>query len=76
MTTKTKQNTLKKAKAFIKLLSRPDVKPSRLYKPKKHEKSFYERSVVEIKYKGYIEKQKKRNKKNKKTKQQKNTNKL
>ena len=61
-----KTKHLKESKSLYQLLSRPDVKPSRLYKPKKHEKSFYERSVVEIKYKGYIEKQLREIKKTKK----------
>ena len=50
-------NKLSESKSLYQLLSRPDVNPKKLYKPNKKEKSFYERSVVEIKYKGYIEKQ-------------------
>ena len=61
-----KTKHLKESKSLYQLLSRPDVKPSRLYKPNKKEKSFYERSVVEIKYKGYIEKQLREIKKTKK----------
>ena len=61
-----KTKHLKESKSLYQLLSRPDVKPSRLYKPKECEKSFYERSVIEIKYKGYIEKQLREIKKTKK----------
>ena len=50
-------NKLSESKSLYQLLSRPDVNPKKLYKPNKKEKSLYERSVVEIKYKGYIEKQ-------------------
>ena len=63
---KNKTKHLKENKNLYQLLSRPDVNPNRLYKPKKHEKSFYDRSVVEIKYKGYIEKQLREIKKTKK----------
>ena len=50
-------NKLNESKSLHQLLSRPDVDPKKLYKPSKKEKSLYERSIVEIKYKGYIEKQ-------------------
>ena len=50
-------NKLNESKSLYQLLSRPDVDPKKLYKPSKKEKSLYERSIVEIKYKGYIEKQ-------------------
>ena len=63
---KNKTKHLKENKNLYQLLSRPDVNPNRLYKPKKHEKSFYDRSVVEIKYEGYIEKQLREIKKTKK----------
>ena len=63
---KNKTKHLKENKNLYQLLSRPDVNPNRLYKPKKHEKSLYDRSVVEIKYKGYIEKQLREIKKTKK----------
>ena len=59
-------NKLNESKNLLQLLSRPDVDPKKLYKPSKNEKSFYERSVVEIKYKGYIEKQLREIKKTKK----------
>ena len=59
-------NKLNENKSLYQLLSRPDVDPKKLYKPSKKEKSFYERSVVEIKYKGYIEKQLREIKKTKK----------
>jgi len=59
-------NKLNESKSLYQLLSRPDVDPKKLYKPGKKEKSFYERSVVEIKYKGYIEKQLREIKKTKK----------
>ena len=59
-------NKLKESKSLYQLLSRPDVNTNKLYKPNKKEKSFYERSVVEIKYKGYIEKQLREIKKTKK----------
>ena len=57
---------LKESKSLYQLLSRPDVNTNKLYKPNKKEKSLYERSVVEIKYKGYIEKQLREIKKTKK----------
>ena len=60
------KNKLNENKSLYQLLSRPDVDPKKLYKPSKKEKSFYERSVVEIKYKGYIEKQLREIKKTKK----------
>ena len=59
-------NKLNESKSLHQLLSRPDVDPNKLYKPSKKEKGFYERSVVEIKYKGYIEKQLREIKKTKK----------
>ena len=59
-------NKLSESKSLYQLLSRPDVNPNKLYKPNKKEKSLYERSVVEIKYKGYIEKQLREIKKTKK----------
>ena len=59
-------NKLNESKSLHQLLSRPDVDPNKLYKPSKKEKSFYERSIVEIKYKGYIEKQLREIKKTKK----------
>ena len=58
-------NKLSESKSLYQLLSRPDVN-KKLYKPNKKEKSLYERSVVEIKYKGYIEKQLREIKKTKK----------
>ena len=60
------RNKLSESKNLHQLLSRPDVDPSKLYKPNKKEKSLYKRSVVEIKYKGYIEKQLREIKKTKK----------
>ena len=57
---------LNESKSLHQLLSRPDVDPNKLYKPSKKEKSLYERSIVEIKYKGYIEKQLREIKKTKK----------
>ena len=57
---------LNESKSLYQLLSRPDVDPNKLYKPSTKEKSLYERSVVEIKYKGYIEKQLREIKKTKK----------
>ena len=60
------KNKLNESKNLHQLLSRPDVDPSKLYKPNKKEKSLYKRSVVEIKYKGYIEKQLREIKKTKK----------
>ena len=59
-------NKLYESKSLHQLLSRPDVDPNKLYKPNKKEKNLYERSVVEIKYKGYIEKQLREIKKTKK----------
>ena len=59
-------NKLSESKSLYQLLSRPDVNPNKLYKPNKKEKNLYERSVVEIKYKGYIEKQLREIKKTKK----------
>ena len=59
-------NKLNESKSLHQLLSRPDVDPNKLYKPSKKEKSLYERSIVEIKYKGYIEKQLREIKKTKK----------
>ena len=59
-------NKLNESKSLYQLLSRPDVDPNKLYKPNKKEKSLYERSIVEIKYKGYIEKQLREIKKTKK----------
>ena len=59
-------NKLKESKSLYQLLSRPDVNTNKLYKPNKKEKASYERSVVEIKYKGYIEKQLREIKKTKK----------
>ena len=59
-------NKLKESKSLYQLLSRPDVNTNKLYKPNKKEKNLYERSVVEIKYKGYIEKQLREIKKTKK----------
>ena len=59
-------NKLNESKSLYQLLSRPDVDPNKLYKPSKKEKSLYERSIVEIKYKGYIEKQLREIKKTKK----------
>ena len=59
-------NKLNESKSLYQLLSRPDVDPKKLYKPSKKEKSLYERSIVEIKYKGYIEKQLREIKKTKK----------
>ena len=59
-------NKLNESKSLYQLLSRPDVNPNKLYKPNKKEKNLYERSVVEIKYKGYIEKQLREIKKTKK----------
>ena len=64
-------NKLDESKSFYQLLSRPDVDPNKLYKPNKKEKHLYERSVVEIKYKGYIEKQLREIKKTKKQKNKK-----
>ena len=64
-------NKLDESKSFYQLLSRPDVDPNKLYKPNKKEKHLYERSVVEIKYKGYIEKQLREIKKTKKQKSKK-----
>ena len=60
------KNKLNESKSLHQLLSRPDVDPKKLYKPSKKEKSLYERSIVEIKYKGYIEKQLREIKKTKK----------
>ena len=59
-------NKLNESKSLYQLLSRPDVDPNKLYIPSKKEKSLYERSIVEIKYKGYIEKQLREIKKTKK----------
>jgi len=59
-------NKLSESKSLYQLLSRPDVNPNKLYKPNKKDKNLYERSVVEIKYKGYIEKQLREIKKTKK----------
>ena len=64
-------NKLDESKSFYQLLSRPDVDPNKLYKPNKKEKHFYERSIVEIKYRGYIEKQLREIKKTKKQKSKK-----
>ena len=64
-------NKRDESKSFYQLLSRPDVDPNKLYKPNKKEKHLYERSVVEIKYKGYIEKQLREIKKTKKQKNKK-----
>ena len=64
-------NKLDESKSFYQLLSRPDVDPNKLYKPNKKEKHLYERSVVEIKYRGYIEKQLREIKKTKKQKNKK-----
>ena len=64
-------NKLDESKSFYQLLSRPDVDPNKLYKPNKKEKQFYERSIVEIKYRGYIEKQLREIKKTKKQKSKK-----
>ena len=64
-------NKLDESKSFYQLLSRPDVDPNKLYKPNKKEKHLYERSVVEIKYRGYIEKQLREIKKTKKQKSKK-----
>ena len=64
-------NKLDESKSLHQLLSRPDVDPAKLYKPNKKEKDLYERSVVEIKYRGYIEKQLREIKKTKKEKSKK-----
>ena len=64
-------NKLDESKSFYQLLSRPDVDPNKLFKPNKKEKHFYERSIVEIKYRGYIEKQLREIKKTKKQKSKK-----
>ena len=60
------KHKLNESKDLHQLLSRPDVDPTKLYKPNKKEKSLYKRSVIEIKYKGYIEKQLREIKKTKK----------
>ena len=59
-------NKLNESKSLHQLLARPDVDPNKLYKPSKKEKGFYKRSAVEIKYKGYIEKQQREIKKTRK----------
>ena len=63
-----KNNTvnLDEKRSISSILSRPDVDENKLIKPKGEEKNFYKRASVEIKYKGYIDKQLREINKNKK----------
>ena len=58
--------TLDEKRSISSILSRPDVDENKLIKPKGEEKNFYKRASVEIKYKGYIDKQRREINKNKK----------
>ena len=58
--------TLKEKKSLFEILSRPDTDQEKLYSPKNEDKKHYERACVEIRYAGYIRKQKREIEKNKK----------
>jgi len=58
--------TLKEKKSLFEILSRPDTDQERLYSPKNEDKKHYKRACVEIRYAGYIRKQKREIEKNKK----------
>ena len=51
---------------MFEILSRPDTDQEKLYSPKNEDKKHYERACVEIRYAGYIRKQKREIEKNKK----------
>ena len=63
-----KNNTvsLDEKRSLSSILSRPDVDENKLIKLQGEEKNFYKRASVEIKYKGYIDKQLREINKNKK----------
>ncbi|MDC1074871.1 tRNA uridine-5-carboxymethylaminomethyl(34) synthesis enzyme MnmG [Gammaproteobacteria bacterium] len=63
-----KNNTvnLDEKRSISSILSRPDVDENKLIKPQGEEKNFYKRASIEIKYKGYIDKQLREINKNKK----------
>ena len=63
-----KNNTvnLDEKRSISSILSRPDVDENKLIKLQGEEKNFYKRASVEIKYKGYIDKQLREINKNKK----------
>ncbi len=68
-----KNNTvnLDEKRSISSILSRPDVDENKLIKLQGEEKKFYKRASVEIKYKGYIDKQLREINKNKKQKNKK-----
>ena len=60
---------LKEKTSLEKILKRTDIDQKKILTPKKNEEVFYKRACAEIKYKGYIEKQKREIEKNKKQNQ-------
>ena len=60
-----KEVILKEKKSLYELLSRPDTNQEELYQPTSENKKHYQRACVEIRYAGYIKKQKERSKKTK-----------
>ena len=63
---KNKTVNLDEKRSISSILSRPDVDENKLIKLQGEEKNFYKRASVEIKYKGYIDKQLREINKNKK----------
>ena len=61
-----KEINLKEKKSLYDLLSRPDTNQEELYQPSSDNKKHYQRACVEIRYAGYIKKQKREIEKNKK----------
>ena len=61
-----KEVILKEKKSLYELLSRPDTNQEELYQPTSENKKHYQRACVEIRYAGYIKKQKREIEKNKK----------
>ena len=58
--------TLKEKRSLASILARPDVNEEKLIELEQNKKNFLKRAAVEIKYKGYIDKQKREVSKNKK----------
>jgi len=58
--------TLEEKRSLYSILTRPDVEENKLIKIQEDEKVFFKRASVEIKYKGYIDKQLREINKNKK----------
>ena len=58
--------TLEEKRSLASILARPDVNEEKLIELEQNKKNFLKRAAVEIKYKGYIDKQKREVSKNKK----------